>query len=154
MRRVFTYRSCTRVGGGWLSIAFGLFVLGDVLVHVIIHRPMPDDGQDASNNGLLMATLGSIVTCLVGVAVLIYAYRAQVIVDPSGIAAYGLGIHPKFAVGWYEITSIERIRGEETDYLRLRAGDRKVDLPTNIVDFDDLRRLIEANVPPHIPRLS
>jgi hypothetical protein len=81
----------------------------------------------------------------------LYILRAEILVDPAGITAFGFGMRPTFRAGWDQITETRMIQGE-TSFLRLMAGRRELDIKTDLQDFDELRRIIEASVPPYVPR--
>lgn len=158
MKQVFTYRSWFNVGCGWLVATLALALLGAVLYHVIWKVPWIMESEATGERypaepwDFSMLVGVGFIGLIAGIAQLMIAYRAEVVVEPLGIAAYGLGIRPKFFAGWNEITEIEMISTESRSCMRLRAGRRKVDLPTSIANWSELRSIIEARVSPNARR--
>ncbi|MFI5384837.1 MAG: hypothetical protein ACHQ50_01845 [Fimbriimonadales bacterium] len=155
MQRVFKYRTWTRITGALFFVVLGLWALGYVLLPLLRGQPVVFEGDtsaltQASHVEVIILLGLSVALVVAGTIHLVYAYRAEVVVDPLGIAAYGFGINPRFFAGWSEITTIEIMSTDSGSWMRLRAGRRKVDLPTNIESWDELRALIESRVPSHV----
>jgi hypothetical protein len=158
VRRSFSYRSWIRIAGSWFAIVTGLAFLVKLLIPIIRGEPVvlggeyPQSPAPASPVELAICLVVAAGMALIGGLHLLYAYRAEVVVEPNGFAAYGFGINPVFHAGWHEVTGIRQWTDEGGSWMRIRKGRRKVDLNANIADFDELRRIIESSVPAHVPR--
>jgi hypothetical protein len=148
-----------RIGGAWLALGSGAALLLFLLYHFVLRIPIITEGEfpmgthRASQGEVTQLLVLSVLMVVLGTVLLVFARRAEVVVEPLGIAVYGFGVNPTFACGWNQITSVEYSSGEGGSYVRLRAGGSDVDLPTNIKDWDDLCRYIEFHVPPSVSRI-
>jgi hypothetical protein len=157
MRRTFRYFVWWRVAGAGIIILAGLWLTGEVLYHMLGGVPMMV-GNEVSNSVdpatktdfIILGCSGTLIL-VTGLISLLVAIRAEVVVDPWGITAFGIGMNPRFRCAWNEITEIRMVL-DETSVLQIRAGRRSTRISANVPNFSELRAIIEASVPPHVPR--
>ncbi len=132
-------------------LATGLGLLALEGYHLFSGTPLMNEaaGQStpASREEYAIVSASALFCLLFGAISLLVALRAEVVVDPWGITAFGIGMKPSFRVAWSEIDEVTVERSETADILRLRAGRRKLSIPMDIPDFGELRSFIAVQTP-------
>lgn len=139
--RVYTYRSWMPIAVGMLFVVAGAFFQVSVISDYLSGHPTPIYVNDklvqnpAPWVNVLLLFFPAIFWS-VGTLLVMYVWRARVVLDDLGVVGYGLGRRPKFVARWQEIHSVEIGPYQKGTRLRIVAAGRKLDVTSGLRGWD------------------